>query len=127
MRRIVLTLAVVAALLPASAAASTRSGWDPSEQRTVQNAGVLPALSDGSFHGGDPLTADQFNSALAAFAQRMFPVTILRIGQSAGNPRGESPQRPYAAHPNVEPRVKRWSRPQRRRVRRRPVKAGAAG
>jgi hypothetical protein len=41
-------------------------------------------------------------------------VTILRIGLSAGNPERESPQRPYAARPNVEPRVKRWSSSQRR-------------
>jgi hypothetical protein len=44
---------------------------------------------------------------------RYHSVTILRIGQSAGNPLGESPQRPYAARPNVESRAKRWSRPQR--------------
>jgi hypothetical protein len=29
-------------------------------------------------------------------------VKILRIGLSAGNPLAGSPQRPYAAHPNVE-------------------------
>src|SRR5215208_4702821 len=32
------------------------------------------------------------------------------ISRQPGSP--ESPQRPYAAHPNVESRVKRWSRPQ---------------
>ena len=57
-------------------------------------------------------------------------VTTLGIGQSAGNPQSdlpcvESPQRPYAARPNVESRAKRWSRPQRATVR--PVRAGAAG
>ena len=53
-------------------------------------------------------------------------VKILRIGISAGNPERESPQRPYAARPNVESRVKRWSRPQRAREARL-VKASAAG
>jgi hypothetical protein len=32
------------------------------------------------------------------------------ISRQPGSP--ESPQRPYAAHPNVESRVKRWSSPQ---------------
>jgi cell wall-associated NlpC family hydrolase len=71
-RRILLTLAVVAALTPAaSAQAATRANWDRSDQRTVQKAGVLPALADGDFHGADPLSADQFNGALSAFAQRI--------------------------------------------------------
>ena len=72
MRRIVLTLATLVALIPVAAAnAATRANWDKSEQRTVQRAGVLTALPDGSFHGGDALTADQFNAALSAFAQRI--------------------------------------------------------
>ena len=72
MRRILLLLlALAAAALPATAAASPRANWDPTDQRTVQNAGVLPALADGSFHGADPLAADQLNAALAALAQRL--------------------------------------------------------
>jgi cell wall-associated NlpC family hydrolase len=78
MRRILVTLAAIAALIPAATAdASTRANWDTSDQRTVQNAGVIPAMADGDFHGADPLTADQFNGALSAFAQRIHrkPVT----------------------------------------------------
>ncbi|MEA2432440.1 MAG: peptidoglycan DL-endopeptidase CwlO, partial [Thermoleophilaceae bacterium] len=71
MRRIVLVLAIAAALFPQAATASTRANWDKSEQRTVQNAGVLQAMPDGDFHGADPLTADQFDAALSAFAHRI--------------------------------------------------------
>jgi cell wall-associated NlpC family hydrolase len=75
MRRLLATLATAVALLPVSAqaahAASSKANWDTNEQRTVQRYGILAALPDGGFHGADPLTADQFNTALAAFAQRI--------------------------------------------------------
>jgi cell wall-associated NlpC family hydrolase len=64
-------LACTAALAPAATAgAATNAGnWDRSEQRAVDRAGVLPALSDG-FHGERPLTAGQHADALAAIAER---------------------------------------------------------
>src|SRR4051794_37194208 len=71
MRRITLVIALVAALCPSVASAASRANWDTQDQRTVQRYGVMAALPDGSFHGGDPLTADQFNEALAALAQRI--------------------------------------------------------
>jgi cell wall-associated NlpC family hydrolase len=67
-------LAVLACLAPAATtatahAATTRANWDPSEQRTVASAGVLPNLP-GGFQGGDTLTAAQLNGALSAIARR---------------------------------------------------------
>jgi cell wall-associated NlpC family hydrolase len=72
MRRILLLLALVATVaFPTAAGAATRANWDTKDQKTVQRYSIMDALPDGSFHGGDPLTADQFNAALAAFAQRL--------------------------------------------------------
>src|SRR4051794_5612357 len=71
MRRIAAVIAVAASFTPAASAqaANTRANWDKAEQKAIQRAGVLPALA-GGFRGGDPLTADQFNAALAAIARR---------------------------------------------------------
>src|SRR2546423_14063360 len=77
MRGMLFSLVPAAALFPAAATAGTRANWDKSEQGPVQRARILTALPDGSFHGGDSLTADQFNAALSAFAGRLHrkPVT----------------------------------------------------
>src|SRR3977135_2684097 len=71
MRRLAVALALaVCAALPATAqAVSSRANWDKQEQQAVQRAGVMSAFADG-FHGADPLTADQLNTALAAIATR---------------------------------------------------------
>jgi cell wall-associated NlpC family hydrolase len=60
-------LAAVATLTATPVAdAATRGNWNREEQRAVADAGVLPRLSDGRFHGERPLTGAQLAGALTA-------------------------------------------------------------
>jgi hypothetical protein len=67
-----LTTAAAAALaLPtARADAATLGGWNKPEQRAVVRAGLLSPLTDGRFHGEQPLTGAQLAGALGAVAAR---------------------------------------------------------
>src|SRR3954454_22533924 len=70
MRRLAIAfLAAAAGTGGATAHAATLGNWDRAEQRTVARAGVLPKLPSG-FHGEQPLSAAQFDHALAAIARR---------------------------------------------------------
>jgi cell wall-associated NlpC family hydrolase len=60
-------LAAAAALTIApTAEAATRANWNTDQQRDVAEAGVLPRLGDGRFHGERPLTGAQLTGALTA-------------------------------------------------------------
>src|SRR4051794_13475393 len=61
MRRSIALLAAAFALAPSTAHAKT---WNAAEQRAVADAGLLPRLSDGRFHGERSLTVAQLSTAL---------------------------------------------------------------
>jgi hypothetical protein len=64
MRRLI-TVSVAALLLAAvPAEAKTRGNWNLEQQEAVADAGVLPRLSDGRFHGERPITGAQLADAL---------------------------------------------------------------
>jgi cell wall-associated NlpC family hydrolase len=63
--RLASTLIAAAVLaFPASAHAATLGGWNKTEQREVRQAGLIPNLEDGRFHGERPLTGAQLATAL---------------------------------------------------------------
>ncbi len=64
MRRL-LAIAAVSLIVVPSAQAKT---WNAPEQEAVAEAGVLPRLADGHFHGERNLTAAQFSAALGESA-----------------------------------------------------------
>src|SRR3954447_11430160 len=70
MRRLMPVLAAAAALTvaPTAHAAATRANWNTKEQETVADAGTLPRLADGHFHGERPLTGAQLTAALGGTA-----------------------------------------------------------
>src|SRR3954468_1799251 len=70
MRRLLPLVAAVAALTaaPTAHAAATRANWNTKEQETVADAGTLPRLADGHFHGDRPLTGAQLTAALGGTA-----------------------------------------------------------
>jgi cell wall-associated NlpC family hydrolase len=70
-RRLTTVLLAAAALAtgaPAAHAATDASNWNKSEQKTVLNAGVMQRESDGSFHGEQPLSANELQDALNALS-----------------------------------------------------------
>ena len=73
-RRLTLPAAVAFAVLaltaPVAGARVTLGNWDPSAQRTVVRAGVMPNLP-GGFHGERALSAAQADHALAALRDRL--------------------------------------------------------
>jgi cell wall-associated NlpC family hydrolase len=65
--------AVLAVLLTTSpaAAAPTPGTWNRGDQRAVTQAGMLPVLDDGAFHGERPLAGHQAGAARDALAARL--------------------------------------------------------
>src|SRR5689334_12183005 len=59
-----LAAAVITLAAPASAQAASLGGWNKSEQREVAQAGLLPKLEDGRFHGERSLSGAQLSAAL---------------------------------------------------------------
>ena len=76
---------------------------------------------------GRPLVGRQLFAGTPLEPRGTRAVTILRIGQSAGNPVRESPQRPYAARPNVRVEGEEMVQTATRHRGPGPVRAGAAG
>ena len=68
MRRLLPLVLLAAAAVPAPAGAATPSNWNRDQQREVVEAGLLPRLDDGRFHGERPLTGAQLGAALGALA-----------------------------------------------------------
>ncbi len=68
MRRLLPLVLLAAAAVPAPAGAATPSNWNTDQQREVVEAGLLPRLDDGRFHGERPLTGAQLGAALGALA-----------------------------------------------------------
>ncbi|MEA2254074.1 MAG: peptidoglycan DL-endopeptidase CwlO [Solirubrobacteraceae bacterium] len=70
--RALLGAAAAALLMTSSAAAAAPAPgtWNRAEQRAVADAGVLPDLDDGAFHGERPLDGHQLQGALGALAAR---------------------------------------------------------
>jgi cell wall-associated NlpC family hydrolase len=60
-----LAAAVITLAAPASAQAASLGGWNKREQREVVQAGVLPKLEDGRFHGERSLSGAQLSAALS--------------------------------------------------------------
>jgi cell wall-associated NlpC family hydrolase len=73
-----LAAAVLTLAAPASALAASLGGWNLREQREVVQAGLLPKLEDGRFHGERALSGAQLSAALseqAASAAKTVSVT----------------------------------------------------
>jgi cell wall-associated NlpC family hydrolase len=76
-----LCLLCLAHAAAAGAAVSSRAGWDRPEQRSVVRAGLLASLSDGLFHGEQPLTGHQLTAAFAVLAAPLgAPALVLPSG-----------------------------------------------
>lgn len=60
-----LAAAVITLAAPASAQAASLGGWNKREQREVIQAGLLPKLEDGRFHGERSLSGAQLSAALS--------------------------------------------------------------
>ncbi len=69
MRRFPILAVALATLIAApSVHAKTRGNWNLPQQEAVADAGVLPRLSDGRFHGERTLTGAQLSNALTVIA-----------------------------------------------------------
>ena len=67
MRRLLAFCAAAFLLAAAPATAkTTRANWNLAQQEEVAQAGVLPRLADGRFHGERDLTGAQLTGALTA-------------------------------------------------------------
>ena len=72
MRRLLLSLLLLLAVpVTAQATVPGLGSWDPVAQRTVRQAGVLPALPAGGFAGAQRLGGTQLRDAFAALSVRL--------------------------------------------------------
>ncbi|MCW2966509.1 MAG: NlpC/P60 family protein [Solirubrobacteraceae bacterium] len=73
MRRFLLLISLLCCAPAATAAASAGSAstWDVPQQHAVMRAGLLSTMSDGKFHGDQPLTGHQLSAAFAVLGTQL--------------------------------------------------------
>ncbi|HEU4977191.1 MAG TPA: NlpC/P60 family protein [Baekduia sp.] len=70
-RRLLISLALALAVLPAGTAHAVLGSWNLREQHRVRVAGLMHYLSDNRFHGERPLRGRQLPAALKGLAARL--------------------------------------------------------